>query len=153
MPVIHGTCLEIFGVGVLLLGAPGAGKSDLALRLIEPAGTMRALLVADDQVMLDEVGGALRARAPETIAGRLEVRGVGIVTVPYAREAEVRLAVRLTGATTIERMPDFNRQVVSLCGVSIPEMQLDPFEASAAAKVRAMVQSLDGVGNAGSIDK
>lgn len=143
MTMLHGTCVRISNLGVLLLGAPGSGKSDLALRLIEPVGSAGAMLVADDQVMIEQFDGKLVARPPETIAGRLEVRGVGIVTIPHAAETELRLVVRLDAAGAGERIPDFSTQVTEICGVSIPELRIDPFTASAAAKVRAMVHVLD----------
>jgi len=148
MPAVHGTCLQISEIGVLLLGAPGSGKSDLALRLIEPFGVAGAMLVADDQVTIEAVDGRLMARAPNNIAGRLEVRGVGIITVPHSVEAELRLAVRLEADAlgNGERMPDFSRQVAVFCGISIPEIHIDPFAASAAAKVHAMVSTLGAEG-------
>lgn len=153
MSTLHGTCVQISDMGVLLLGAPASGKSDLALRLIEPFGTPGALLVADDQVIIAQVDGKLMVRAPKTIAGRLEIRGVGIVTVPHSDETELRLAVRLDAGGTSERMPDFNSQTVTFCGISIPEIHIDPFTASAAAKIRAMIGALDAGGFAGQISE
>lgn len=105
MPVktvnIHATCVRLaksaapFGAardaGILLLGDSGAGKSDLALRLIG----LGAELVADDRVDLFARRGVLMARAPDTIAGLLEVRGLGIVELPYTEKSRVALAVTL----------------------------------------------------------
>ena len=75
---IHASCVAIGGRGVLLLGKSGVGKSDLALRLIAEG----ARLVADDRTILFAIRGALHAKAPETIKGLLEIRGVGIVAFP-----------------------------------------------------------------------
>ncbi len=88
---IHATCLVVEKKGVLLLGKSGAGKSDLALRLIDEG----ARLVADDRVELYLARGRLKARAPKSIAGLMEVRGLGVVALPYAATTDVALAVNL----------------------------------------------------------
>jgi HPr kinase/phosphorylase len=92
---MHGTCVARDGAGVLILGPSGAGKSDLALRLLDRGFE----LVADDQV---HISGNL-AWAPEALAGLLEVRGLGIVRLPYSSRTNLKLVVALnTGA---ERLP------------------------------------------------
>ncbi len=88
---IHASCVAIGRHGVLLLGKSGAGKSDLALRLIDQG----AVLVADDRVILCTHKGVLNALAPETIEGLLEIRGLGIVALPARAKVRVSLAVRL----------------------------------------------------------
>jgi len=88
--LVHGTCVAIKARGVLLLGNSGVGKSDLALRLIHEG----ARLVADDRVVLTMKRGKLTASAPTTIAGLIEVRGLGIIKLP-ARPAPLALAVQL----------------------------------------------------------
>jgi serine kinase of HPr protein (carbohydrate metabolism regulator) len=127
---VHGTTVEIAGAGILLRGAPGSGKSDLALRLID-AG---ARLVADDRTLLRRDGDRLIAAAPESIAGRLEVRGVGILTMPSVTQAVLRLVVDLVAPDAVERLPE--PRSVRLLGVDLPLLSLAPFEASAAAKLR-----------------
>jgi HPr kinase/phosphorylase len=107
---IHATCIRIgnaakpFGAparaGVLILGESGAGKSDLALRLIGRG----AELVADDRTELAVSRGRLVARAPKRIAGLLEVRGIGIVRLPHAASVAIALVVELT--MTVPRMPE-----------------------------------------------
>lgn len=128
--LVHATTVDIAGLGVLILGASGSGKSDLALRLIADG----ALLVADDQTAVDLRGDALRASAPEKIKGLIEARGVGIVPAAIKRATRLVLAVQLTAKP--ERMPE--RRTWSLPGaaVAIPLLELDPFEASAPAKLR-----------------
>src|SRR5689334_19724385 len=90
---IHASCVAIGGQGILLAGKSGAGKSDLTLRLID-AG---ARLVADDRTILYVAKGALHARAPDSIKGLLEIRGLGIVTVPVRASVKIALVVRLGG--------------------------------------------------------
>ncbi len=137
---VHGTAIAIDGEGVLLRGAPGAGKSDLALRLIDRG----ARLVADDQVELRLVADAVRMTCPEPIAERMEVAGVGILSVPAVASAPLRLVVDLVAADRIERLPEpatcryFERE--------FPLLALAPFAVSAAAKLRLAVRSLSAAG-------
>lgn len=132
--LLHATCLSIEGSGVLLLGAPGAGKSDLALRLIDGPGD--AILVSDDQVLVSRCGGELLASPPAAIAGRLEMRGFGIVTVPHAAKVPLKLAVSLVPVASIDRMPDPSLGRCDLLGLRLPVVSIDPNNASAAARVR-----------------
>ena len=134
MPRLHATCVAIDGRGVLLRGASGAGKSDLALRLIDQG----ADLVVDDRVDLFDVDGVLRAASPAAIAGRMEVRGIGVIPMPYLPSAEIVLLVDLVRPEVVERMPE-----PSFCRLGrfeVPALALAPFEASAAAKIRLAVR-------------
>src|SRR3954454_10030977 len=97
----HAAAVAIDGRAVLLRGPSGSGKSDLALRLIE-AG---ARLVADDQSEVWRQGDALLVRAPSTIAGLIEVRGLGILRLDALAEAPVGLVADLMAADRIERLP------------------------------------------------
>ena len=133
MTLIHATCVALAGTGVLLRGSPGNGKSDLALRLVDGG----AVLVADDQVSLTARDGRLFAAPPQAIAGKIEVRGIGIVTVPHAAEAPVALAVDLVAPGAVERMPTPSH--CSYLGIDLPLVALAPFEASTPAKVRLAV--------------
>lgn len=141
--LIHATCLAIGEDGVLLLGAPGSGKSDLALRLIDAPGTglsgvaRRTQLVADDQVVVRRVGDGLLASAPPALAGKMEIRGLGIADLQARPEAALRLAVRLTPAAEIERLPDLARARMEILGIAIPLVLVDPVSASAPARIRA----------------
>jgi RNase adaptor protein for sRNA GlmZ degradation len=120
-------------LGVLLRGPPGAGKSDLALRLIDRG----ARLVADDQCELrcqDGAAGArLVARAPASIAGVLEVRGLGIMEVPSLAEAPVALVVDLVDPEKVERLPEDATE--EILGLELPRVALNAFEAAAPAKL------------------
>lgn len=122
---IHASCVAIDGRAVLITGDSAAGKSDLALRLIDRG----AVLVSDDQVLLSVEGVRLVATAPATIAGKIEVRGIGIVPILCQSPMPVALLIELT---TPERMPEPRRR--RLCGVDVPVVALDAFEASAPIK-------------------
>ena len=135
METIHATCIAVDGAGVLLRGPPGAGKSDLALRLIDRG----AVLVADDRVRLDRRDGLLVASAPERIAGRLEVRGIGILAFPAAAEAVLRLVIDLVPPESVPRLPE--PATVTLAGVALPCLALAPFEASAPLKLLLALRS------------
>lgn len=134
---LHATCVAL-KVGrswqaVLLRGPSGAGKSDLALRLIESGGR----LVADDQTHVAKVGRALIATPPPALAGMIEVRGVGIVTLPRAQllaRAPVALLVDLVPSDKIERLPEACHETVT--DVALPRLDLAPFESSSVAKLR-----------------
>jgi hypothetical protein len=88
---IHASCAMIGRRGVLILGESGQGKSDLLLRLMDEG----ARLVADDRTELYAAKGRLLARAPQSIAGLMEVRGLGIVAQPFVKSAPVALAIWL----------------------------------------------------------
>lgn len=134
----HATCVAIDGLGLLLRGAPGAGKSDLALRLMEDG----AELVGDDQILLRAEAGQCLARPAEPLAGLLEVRGLGIVTVPHRAEAPVRVVIDLVARPEVERMPDLMR--TELVGISLPLWRLCPWDASAPAKARLALRLATG---------
>lgn len=134
--LLHGTSVAIGGAAVLLRGRPGSGKSDLALRLIDGG----ALLVADDQTRLERREQTLVASAPPTIAGRIEIRGIGILEVPSVAEAPLRLVADLVAPERTERLPEPRR--CEFLGLSVPVIALAPFEASAAAKLRVAVAAL-----------
>lgn len=143
MKLVHGTCVAIGGNAVLLRGAPGSGKSDLALRLLGRVH-LGARLVADDQVMLTRRGAALWAQAPAEIAGQMEVRGVGVVLMPALAEARLRLVLDLPapGAKgAVPRMPE--AAFCTIDGVRLPLYPCLPFEASAPDKVALLLRTLD----------
>jgi HPr kinase/phosphorylase len=132
---VHGTAIALGSDGILLRGPSGAGKSDLALRMIDQG----VRLVADDQTELRREGSDIIMSAPATIAGQLEVRGLGIMTVPSVASAPLRLIVDLVPAADIERLPEPRTCEVLDCNV--PVIALAPFEASAPAKLRLALRA------------
>jgi HPr kinase/phosphorylase len=140
MATHHATCVLVSGIGVLIRGASGSGKSDLALRLID----LGAELVADDYCELSTEAGLLYARAPTALVGKLEIRGCGIVELPYREIATLGLIVELSKPEHIERMPETTTTTIE--NISLPVLKLDPFTASAAHKVRTVVRTILGPG-------
>ena len=91
--LIHGTCVALGPHAALIRGRSGSGKSDLALRFLAlpPEHGLEPLLVADDQVWVErQKDGSLVASAPSNLAGKIEVRGLGILEVPHRGEARAR---------------------------------------------------------------
>lgn len=135
--LVYGTCVALGRVAAVLQGISGSGKSDLALRFARAfPPTDGARLVADDQVYVTEQDGRLMARAPELLAGKIEVRGIGIVEIPYQVEAELRLIVRLCAPEEVPRMPPAKLPEAEVAGQALPVILLAPFEASAPLKLR-----------------
>src|SRR5207237_2092746 len=125
---LHASTVAKGGRAVLITGPSGSGKSDLALRLLDRGFT----LVSDDQTIVRKDGERLVASAPPTIAGKLEVRGLGIVEVEQTDNVPVALILELT--SDIQRLPDDSRERPIL-GVQLPFVTLDAMPASAPAKV------------------
>lgn len=124
---VHATTVAIAGRAVLIEGGSGAGKSDLALRLIDRG----ALLVADDRTRVRVAGGLAIAECPATIAGLLEVRGIGLLRVPHLAAAPIALAILC--ADTPERMPDPAHRLFD--GIPVPQVAVNPCAPSAAIVV------------------
>jgi HPr kinase/phosphorylase len=114
---------------VLLLGAPGSGKSNLLLRLLDRG----FVLVADDQVIV-EIG---QASAPAALAGMLEVRGLGLFRLPFLPAAPLRLVVRL-GVSDRLPMPEIDP------ALNLPVVYIDPAAASAPERVALALDAATG---------
>lgn len=135
---VHGTAVALGPWGVLLRGGSGAGKSDLALRLIERG----AKLISDDQVHLFLEGGLVYGAAPQTISGLLEVRGIGVVPMPVKDKAPIVLLLDLVPHEDVPRLPDAESE--THFGLDLPVLKLFPFESSAPEKVKVALRSLLG---------
>lgn len=138
---VHATTVAIDGRAVLLCGASGVGKSDLGLRLIDRG----AALVSDDYTLVRRVDGRLLVAAPATIAGRMEVRGIGIVAMDHVADLPVALVVDLFDV--VDRMP-LKPLTRVLAGVEVPVVKIAPREASAPIKVELALRQFGRVGNA-----
>lgn len=121
----------------MIEGESGAGKSDLALRLIDRGAT----LISDDYTLLQRAGSELIASPPDTIAGKIEVRGLGLLETPYVEKIPVALLIRLTDAP--ERLP-LADDVRRIAGLDIREVAVDSRTASAPIKVELALRHLVG---------
>jgi HPr kinase/phosphorylase len=142
---IHASCVLVGRSAVLIRGASGRGKSRLALALIEAGanGTLPfARLVADDRVALTVAHGRLLASAPETIKGKIEVRGDGIREVVYEPIALVRLVVDLD-ASDSARMPDTTAREVEISGVKLSRLPVAAGEDALPAILAAVATVTD----------
>ncbi len=132
---IHASTVALDGRAVLITGPSGSGKSDLTLRLLDRG----FVLVSDDQTIVKKTGTRLTASAPPTIRGKLEIRGVGIVTMEQVDDQPVALVVELT--SEIQRLPDDSRERPVL-DVPVPLISVDAMTASAASKVALALDRL-----------
>ena len=131
----HGTAISIGGHGVLIMGESGSGKSDLALRLIDRG----AILISDDVVFLETRDNAPILTVAPNIAGKIEVRGVGIFDVDFIASAPLRLVIEFVEAP--DRLPeDIARATIG--DYVVPVSRLNPFEHSSAIKVEYALRAV-----------
>ena len=138
MPLLHASCVEYTGSGILICGEPGSGKSDLCFRLIGKG----ARLTADDQTIIENDGGRLTASCPECLRGLLEIRGIGIVETPFLPQTRINLKLSLQTGEKIDRMPEAETETIE--GVEIPVLRINAFEASVILKIETYLQILRG---------
>jgi serine kinase of HPr protein (carbohydrate metabolism regulator) len=132
---VHATTVALDGRAVLITGPSGSGKSDLALRLLDRGFT----LVSDDQTIVRREGDRIVASPPTTIAGKLEVRGIGIVDMDTTADVPVALIIELT--SDIQRIPDDGRERAIL-GVKLPIINIDAMAASAPSKAALALERM-----------
>ncbi len=132
---VHASTVAIDGRAVLITGPSGSGKSDLALRLIDRG----FVLVSDDRTIVRRDGDRLLASAPPQIAGKLEIRGIGIIEMEAASDVPIALIVELTG--DIQRLPEDSRERPIL-GVALPLVTIDAMTASASSKAALALDRL-----------
>lgn len=132
---LHATTVALDGRAVMLAGPSGSGKSDLALRLLDRG----FVLVSDDRTIVGKDGDRLIASAPDTIKGKLEIRGIGIVEMKVLDRAPVALMVELT--SDLIRLPDDSR-TREVLGIAVPLINVDAMTASAPSKVALALDRL-----------
>jgi HPr kinase/phosphorylase len=127
---IHASCAARDAAAVLLTGPAGCGKSDLLLRLLDRG----FVLVADDRVEVEDG----MASPPPALAGLLEVRGLGLLRLPYLAPARLALAVEL--GRPAARLPVPARHPA----LDLPLIALDAFAASAAQRLELALDCIQG---------
>lgn len=142
-PTLHASAALYDGRGVLVRGASGAGKSRLVLDLLDDA-TARgrdAALIADDRVEVAAHHGRVVARAPETIAGQVELRGLGIVRIAHETAGVVALVVDIE-ETQPPRMPEEEARFVEIAGIFVPCLKLWREDSRGVVRVRNALRAL-----------
>ncbi|MEM9331578.1 MAG: HPr kinase/phosphatase C-terminal domain-containing protein [Pseudomonadota bacterium] len=131
----HGNCLTVSGVGILITGASGSGKSSLTMGLLETAKRegLCGQFVSDDRVILKRRGDKVFAYPPESLKGKIELRGYGIIEYPSVESTEVSLVVELTDDADIERMPEIQHREIS--GIQVPLVHVPKQHEQAALRI------------------
>lgn len=148
MTSIHASCVAMGNQGILIRGASGSGKSTLCLQLIDAEGyglgrkALRARLVADDQVELFPRKGKLMARPPDSLAGLIEIRGVGILATTCKKSVVLKLVVDLLPPNQVERLPDQADQQTEIEGVKLARIAIAIGNPAVTAIVRSALQYL-----------
>jgi serine kinase of HPr protein (carbohydrate metabolism regulator) len=143
LALVQATCVLVGTGAVMIRGAPGSGKSALAAALIAISDDRRPVrLVGDDAVLVRVAAGRLVAFAPESIAGLIEMRGVGIVETPHEPRAVVRLVVDLVEAGSVERLPEAAGAWAQVAGVRLPCVRLPAGDPAGPQRVLAAVAAL-----------
>ena len=133
---LHATSVAMEDNGVAIFGDPGSGKSDLALRLIDTGAT----LISDDITVFSKLEKNINLFGIENTKGLLEVREVGIITVPYVEGIKLKLVVRLTDKL-IERIPKKNQ--INLLGLKFPKLEINGKNSSSVAKVKVKLNEIN----------
>lgn len=134
---IHASCIAINNKAILLLGKSGSGKSDLALRLIDGG----AQLITDDYVEITACETTLTAAPPQKLEGLIEAQGVGILTMPFIHDIEIKLAINLIPREEVERLPE--PQFFSCLEQQIPLLSLCSHDASTPTKIRFYIKQIE----------
>ncbi len=133
---VHSSSVVLDDNGVLIMGDSGSGKSDLALRLIDNGAT----LISDDVSICKKKLNDIYLFCPTETKGLLEVRDVGIITVPFVEEIKLKLVVKLTISET-KRLPDKNN-FFKILGIKYPLLKIDGRNSSAAVKIKVKLNEI-----------
>lgn len=137
-PSVHASSVLVGAHAILIRGPSGSGKSRLALEIIQAAQLRFTRLVADDRVHLEAAHGRLLARPAPSLAGLIEVRGLGVLRLPYEPVAVVSVVIDI--GAPIERMPDAAATFTRIAGVDLPRLAVatdHPFSTVMAALTSA----------------
>jgi HPr kinase/phosphorylase len=118
---IHASAVLIGAKAILIRGASGSGKSQLAFDLLQAPGVPFSRLVGDDRVHVEAIASRLLVRPAPALAGLIEVRGLGIRRLPYEPLAIVGLIVDLAAADAT-RLPPREAEIAVICGISLPRL-------------------------------
>lgn len=140
--LFHATCILIGGRGVMLRGPSRSGKSDLAWRLM--TGPLAARLIADDQTFVTVKAGRPLAQAPDSLQGLIELRGLGLLQVPFEAQAVLHLVVNLVPRDDVPRIAEPAH--FSLCGIDLPMIALHAFDATTADKLGLAARTVPDTG-------
>lgn len=121
---IHATALIAGYRGILIRGPSGSGKSSLALRLLQSLNGF-ARLVGDDRIRLEAVHGRLLMRPASALEGLIEIRGIGIVRMPFEPVAVAHVAVDLA-ASDAQRLPASADLETSIAGITLARLPVAP---------------------------
>lgn len=141
----HACAVEIDGIGILIEGASGSGKTSLALGLVETAERrgIEAHFICDDRAIVETVGGALWARVPAAIAGQVEIRGFGIAPIAHRERCRLGLLARIVPDEHVERMPP--PRSARIAGIALPLVEVPTrHEARSVRIVMATLAQLSG---------
>ena len=131
----HSTSVVIEDLGLLIRGQSGSGKSDLALRLIDSGAT----LISDDLTICKKIGDYLYLYPHSNTKGLLEVREIGIMTVPYVENIKLTLVVELV-EKEFERIPEM--MSCSILGMKFPKIKIFGKSSSAVAKIKIKLNQI-----------
>ena len=131
----HSTSLVVEDSGLLIIGESGIGKSDLALRMIDSG----AMLIADDITICKKINNFIYLFSPEETKGLLEVREIGIITVPFIENIKLSLVVQLINEENI-RYPENENYLI--LGIKVPKIKIYGKNSSAVAKIKVKLNQI-----------
>ncbi len=131
----HSTSVVVEDSGLLIIGESGIGKSDLALRMIDSG----AMLIADDVTICKKINNFIYLFSPEETKGLLEVREIGIITVPFIENIKLSLVVQLTNDEN-KRYPE--KEKCLILGIKVPKIKIYGKNSSAVAKIKVKLNEI-----------
>ncbi len=141
---LHATAIVIDGTGIVFTGPSGSGKSELAFSFLTEAERcgLPAALIADDQIFVYRQDETIMAERPETIAGLLELRGSGIISVKSVDRAALHFAVTTVLSPENPRLPEENETMAFPCGGQLPLLRIPLSSLTPYGKFAALAHNL-----------